>query len=284
MLFVGCPIWNSKEWPGDFLPRGTSATDALAAYARRLPMVEGNTTFYATPAVDVIARWRDQTPEGFRFCLKFPRSITHDRMLVGAERETAEWLDRLLLLDDRRGPSFLQLPRDFGPDRFDSLRDYLGMLPTDLTFSLEPRHPGWFAKEVEPDLNALLSEYGIGRVLYDVRPLRAADRSDAGIRKAQDSKPQVPVRVARTASHAHLRYIAHPDLAMNDRPLAQWTPIAARWIEEGATVYVAMHSIVESHMPHLCRTFHDMVGAIVPLPPLPDWADIDEPSAQMSLF
>src|SRR5947208_2637047 len=121
MLYVACPIWNSKAWPGDFLPTGTTAANALAAYSARLNAVEGNTTFYATPDAEVVVRWREQTPEGFRFCLKFPRAITHDRMLVRADRETADWIDRLRLLGDRRGPSFLQLPREFGPDRFDAL-------------------------------------------------------------------------------------------------------------------------------------------------------------------
>jgi len=281
MLYVACPIWNSKAWPGDFLPAETTAASALAAYAARLNAVEGNTTFYAIPDSEVILRWREQTQEGFRFCLKFPRAITHDRMLVRADRETADWIDRLRLLGDRRGPSFLQLPRDFAPDRFDILAAYLSSLPPDLAHSVEPRNIGWFEKDIEASLNALLTDLGIGRVLFDVRPLRAAEVLDPEARKAKMSKPNVPVRTGRTAGNVHLRYVAHTDLELNERWLAQWAPIAARWIDEGLDVYIAMHTIDESHMPKLCRMFHAMVDAITPLPPLPE-PTVDE--SQMSLF
>lgn len=41
----------------------------------------GNTTFYAIPDSDTVARWVAQTPPGFEFCLKLPREITHQGLL-----------------------------------------------------------------------------------------------------------------------------------------------------------------------------------------------------------
>jgi len=175
----------------------------------------------------------------------------------------------------------LQLPREFGPDRLEILASFLRRLPRDLRFSVEPRHLGWFEKAAEVDFNALLAECAIGRVLYDVRPQRAADRTVDVIRQAQDSKPQDTQPTSRTASHVHLRYVAHPAYEMNERALAQWAPIAASWIDEGVDVYIAMHTIDERHMPRLCRLFHEMVGQLTSIPAMPEW---DVEPAQMSLF
>src|ERR1700704_6509692 len=104
MLYLGAPIWANKAWVGTFFPEGTRQREFLSLYSRRLNTVEGNTTFYGIPSAETVTRWRDETPPGFKFCLKFPKAITHERRLRDAEVETAEFADRLRLLDDRAGP------------------------------------------------------------------------------------------------------------------------------------------------------------------------------------
>ena len=79
--FLGCPEWSRPEWKGGLLPARTRSKDFLAGYARVFNTVEGNTTFYALPRPDVVERWKESTPPSFRFCFKFPRSISHDRKL-----------------------------------------------------------------------------------------------------------------------------------------------------------------------------------------------------------
>lgn len=70
-------MWGLKAWVGSFFPAGAKQREFLALYSRRLQTVEGNTTFYATPDVATVERWRAETPPGFRFCFKFPQSISH---------------------------------------------------------------------------------------------------------------------------------------------------------------------------------------------------------------
>ena len=53
-----------KSWIGRLFAAGTKHTDFLPRYAEVFNTVEGNTTFYALPAVDTVARWRDQVPDG----------------------------------------------------------------------------------------------------------------------------------------------------------------------------------------------------------------------------
>ncbi|MEO7717959.1 MAG: DUF72 domain-containing protein [Capsulimonas sp.] len=283
MLYLGCPIWSSKDWLGNFLP-ASAGREMLAAYSQRLPMVEGNTTFYGMPSLETVARWRDDAPPGFRFCLKFPRTISHDKALVGCETDLEHWIERLRLLEDRAGPSFLQLSREFGPDRLPVLRRFLESLPPDMRFAVEPRHAGWFTARNEDALNGMLAGMDIARVLYDVRPLNAADTSDPEVREALRKKPQVPVRMDRVGSYVQVRFISHPDVPTNDQWLAEWAPRVAQWLADGADVFFCMHSIYDLEMPVLCRRFHDhLVAAGGPLEPMAPWEE-EVDITQLSLF
>ncbi len=62
MFYLGCPLWAYKDWVGDLFPPGARASDFLRLYSRRLTTVEGNTTFYATPRPEMVARWAAETP------------------------------------------------------------------------------------------------------------------------------------------------------------------------------------------------------------------------------
>ena len=61
------------------------AAERLRHYAARCNAVEGNTTFYATPARETVAAWAGQTDPDFRFVVKLPRLITHERRLADAD-------------------------------------------------------------------------------------------------------------------------------------------------------------------------------------------------------
>ena len=49
--------------------------------SRKLNTVEGNTVFYALPSEEAIKHWVKQTQEGFRFCPKVSRSVSHAPIL-----------------------------------------------------------------------------------------------------------------------------------------------------------------------------------------------------------
>src|SRR4029077_3924472 len=83
-VHVGGAMWSYPPWQGRFLPRSLSPRERLSAYATWCNAVEGNTTFYATPARDTVKSWAEQTMADFRFVLKLPRPITHERRLSDA--------------------------------------------------------------------------------------------------------------------------------------------------------------------------------------------------------
>ena len=84
-IALGTSSWQFDAWRGVFYPEKMKPADYLAHYARQLPTVEVNTTFYAIPRQSTVQRWVDSVPDGFTFCLKFPRIITHEKRLVDCE-------------------------------------------------------------------------------------------------------------------------------------------------------------------------------------------------------
>ena len=110
MLYVGCPIWSFKGWVGNFYPQGTKPSDFLREYTRRLTTVEGNTTFYAIPPKKTIEGWAAEMPDGFHFCPKLPRAISHEGNLEQHVEDALSFIEIMGQLGTRLGPVFLQLP------------------------------------------------------------------------------------------------------------------------------------------------------------------------------
>jgi uncharacterized protein YecE (DUF72 family) len=285
--FTGCPIWAHKGWVGNFFPKGTKPADFLREYARRLTAVEGNTTFYAVPSEATLRRWRDDTPEGFRFSPKLPRAVSHAGLLMPHLKEALSFADRMRQLGSRLGPLFLQLPPRYSPSFVNDLRSFLAAWPRDLQVAVEVRHLDWFGDPHHGELSALLREHDAARVLIDTRPIR--DMPGAGIEdgkvqvlmdRARERKPDVPLLPERTASFVLLRYIGHPQVEANGPLLDEWAGRLAGWLKEGAHVYAFCHCPDETLSPQVCRELHRRVAARVAIDALP-W-DVDGASFEQA--
>lgn len=283
---LGCAVWAYRGWVGSLFPPITKTTDFLKIYSRRLSTVEGNTTFYAVPSAEQVARWVEATPPGFTFCPKLHREISHGGPLSRAAAPTAAFVERMRGLGPRLGPMFLQLPSSYGPNQFADLEGFLATWPADLRLAVEVRHLGWYEPPGEQRLADLLDRYRVGRVLMDVRPLDLGPLpgADMDLAAARDRKPQVPLHPLRSGDISLLRYIGHPQLALNEPLLDEWARRIAAWLREGTTVYAFMHCPDEARSPELCRALYQRLAPLVPIPPLPWAAGDDEPPVQAPLF
>ncbi|HSZ75589.1 MAG TPA: DUF72 domain-containing protein [Rhizomicrobium sp.] len=172
MIYVGTAGWAI---PRESKPLFDSGDSQLQIYATRFNAVEINSSFYRPHRPGTYARWAASVPEHFRFAVKMPRSITHERRL----KETDELLDTFLAqsraLGDRLGPILIQLPPSLKFDVrvackfFDGLRD---RFKGDVV--CEPRHASWFTAEA----NAMLNDFHIARVAAD--PASVAGASEPG--------------------------------------------------------------------------------------------------------
>jgi uncharacterized protein YecE (DUF72 family) len=282
---IGCAVWAYKDWLGELFPPGSKSADFLALYSRRLTTVEGNTTFYATPKPEVVARWATETPEGFRFCLKLPREISHEGPLAAQIETTRAFVERMAGLGERLGPFFLQLPPGYRADKINDLERWLAAWPREHQLAVEVRHEDWYAEPGESALMALLERYGAGRVLMDVRPLNAGPLpgADIDLQQARDRKPDVPMHPLRSGDLALIRYIGHPDPALNEPLLDEWAKRVASWLAEGTEVYFFCHCPDERRSPALCRDFQRRLEAIADVPQLP-WDALDAGMQQATMF
>nr|BBH88263.1 hypothetical protein KTC_30140 [Thermosporothrix sp. COM3] len=266
-FYIGCPMWGYKEWVGRFFPPRTPASEFLRLYSRRLTTVEGNTTFYALPSAETVARWRQETPETFRFCPKISRDISHTEPLDAHTAETYHFIERMRGLGSRLGPIFLQLPPAFGPDQLPQLHRFLERWPEDVRLAVEVRHPTFFQEPQE--LDALLQRFRAARVIMDTRPIRIGSREEVQDMQKRERKPNLPLHLATTTDFAFVRYIGHPRMEVNAPLLAQWAHQLGQWLKQGVTVYVFCHCPYEEHSPFICAELYRQLQQHVSLPALP---------------
>ena len=199
-------MWANRAWIGRYVPGSTPAGEELRAYAGVLNAVEGNTTFYATPGPEAVARWADSVPPDFRFMFKLPRTITHERRLRDCIPEVHGFLDALEPLAPWMEPISIQLPASFDPGSLAVLERFLGDLPTAFRWAVEVRHPGFCdGDRDERRLNDLLCAQGADRIILDSRALFAGAMDTREERDTFTSKPRLPVRAVATVSYTHLR-------------------------------------------------------------------------------
>jgi uncharacterized protein YecE (DUF72 family) len=146
-ILVGTSGFSYPAWKGIFYPEDITAPRMLSWYARRLPAVEVNNTFYRTPNAKVIGTWRDEVPRGFRFALKAPQRITHFKRLTDVDEPVERFWKVARVLGPALGPVLFQLPPQMRRD-LDRLRAFLALQPAGVELAFEFRHESWFHDEV----------------------------------------------------------------------------------------------------------------------------------------
>ncbi len=280
---IGCAVWSYPGWIGEVYPPKTPAKDFLRVYSNFFPAVEGNTTFYAIPDKTIIDRWIAQTPPGFKFCLKFPRSITHNGTLSSQLLAAQTFIAQMQQLGDRLGVMFIQLPPHYAPDKLADLTAFLTSLPRyDVDIALEVRHLDWFKSPHQEQLTELLVKLRIGRVVLDTRSIYEADPALEKVMECK--KPQVPLALSLTAPFSLIRYVSHPVRSANQVWLEGWTRQIQTWLVQDPQIYLFVHCPIEARSPINARYLHEIfTGAGISLAPLP-LQPIDNSPTQLRLF
>src|SRR5689334_16524473 len=106
-VFVGCAGW---ALPAPHQGRFPQWGSHLERYALRLPAVEINSSFYRPHLASTYARWSAAVPAAFRFSVKVPKTITHERRLAGTDALLDAFLSGVTSLGERLGCLLVQLP------------------------------------------------------------------------------------------------------------------------------------------------------------------------------
>ncbi|MCU0542143.1 MAG: DUF72 domain-containing protein [Oscillatoriaceae cyanobacterium Prado104] len=282
-FFLGCAVWAYKGWLGEFYPKNTRPAGFLHLYSRRFTAVEGNTTFYAVPNPETVAKWAAQTPPNFEFCLKLPRDLTHIGLLKPAIPGALDFAEKMRGLGKHLGPIFAQLPPSYAPAQIDDLAAFLEAWPrAEVPLALEVRHKNWFKEPHARNLTALLEKLQVGRVLLDSRPIYTGD--DDPQLASERKKPQLPVQFSVTAPFSLIRFISNPNLAVNLPFMEEWAVQIKQWLERGTRVYLFVHCPTEERSPHTARHFQTLLEQCgAPVPPLP-WNQLDMAPNQLNLW
>jgi len=252
-------MWTHKAWPF----RG------LRSYAGWCDAVEGNTTFYATPAKDTVASWAEQTDPGFRFVVKLPKVITHERRLAGAEAELRVFLDAIAPLGSRTHAVWIQLPGSFGPADLPVLSGFLRGLPQSHRYAVEVRHRGFF--DDPRGLEEVLAGADAEWIPFDTTAFFRSPPTSEAERDAWSKKPRMPLRAAAVTDRPIIRYLGRDSVARTVEGWQPWIGVVAGWLREGRSPTVFIHTPDNVNAPMLARRFHDEVRAAVPgLAPLPE--------------
>ncbi len=160
-LLVGCAGWAI---PGADKAAFPAEGSHLERYAQRFGAVEINSSFYRPHRSATYARWAACVPAAFRFCVKLPRTITHEAGLRDADGLVREFAAQAGALGTNLGCVLVQLPPKLDFDPALAAR-FFALMQSEFSCSIacEARHPGWF----EDSASALLEQRGVIRVIAD---------------------------------------------------------------------------------------------------------------------
>ena len=258
-------MWTHAAWPGRYLPVSRSPRDRLRAYATWCNAVEGNTTFYATPALDTVKSWADQTPADFRLLLKLPKLITHERRLADVDDPLRAFLAAVEPLGRRAHALWIQLPPSFGPADLGALTGFLRRLPREHRYCVEVRHRGFFEDpRSQQQLEKALGDIGAEWVSFDTTVLFQSPPTSDAEREAWRNKPRLPRRSRALTAYPVVRYLGRDDPARTVAGWQPWLDTVAGWLREGRSPTVFIHTPDNVDALELARRFHDDVRARVP--------------------
>lgn len=145
---VGCSGWSYKDWSGIFYPKGLAAKDYLRFYSGVFDSVEIDSSFYRVPNAFMLNQWRSNTPDGFVFCPKMPKKITHDKKLKDVESELVYFYSMVSKLGKKLGPIVVQLPPSVKVSTHEgTMKEFVSILDPGFRHAVEFRHKSWFTPE-----------------------------------------------------------------------------------------------------------------------------------------
>jgi uncharacterized protein YecE (DUF72 family) len=281
VIRVGTAGWEPPS-PSAWYPHGLPAEERLSFYAERFEVVEVNTSFYAVPPLEAVARWVERTHAGFVFDVKLHRLLSHhvgepDGLPAGL-REHADvdvrgrvvvtpplvealaeaQLDACAPLVEagRLGALLLQLSPSFAPGRheLDELLPLLDVLRPHRV-AVELRHRDWLAEERIEATLGFLEECRATFV--------GVDASGEGIARMP------PLDAVTTRGLAYLRALGR-DHALDDAELGELAARAGVLAREADAVHVIVVSNAGGAAPVAARRLRELLGQAPP--PLDDVA------------
>ena len=252
-VHVGCAKWNKTDLK-DFYPRGTK--DELTYYSTQFNSIEMNGTFYNMPSVSQVVKWKEKTPDGFKFFPKITQSISHYRRLLNVNDLTDIYCDAVAHFEEKLGTVFLQLHDNFTPKEFPKLKSFVEYFPRVIPLAVEVRNAAWYAdKAVWGAYCGLLEKHAVTNLIVDT-----AGRRDM-------------VHQRLTTSTAFIRFVGCNDNDIDYKRIDEWIEQITKWRAEGLeNLYFFVHQNFEESSPmftaYFIRQINRQFGLNIKIPKL----------------
>jgi uncharacterized protein YecE (DUF72 family) len=267
-ILVGCCTWSYADWEGSFFPEGMKSTEYLGWYSDRFSIVEVDSTFYRVPSKGTVEGWKRKTPASFKFALKVPRVITHQKQLRECEAEVDEFVASILPLGEKLSSALLQLGY-FNQGAFASLDDFLGVLGPFLAYwphdkvplAVEVRNPRW----VGPQLAKVLRDHNAALTLTEQgwmpRPAKVLEAIDPvtgpfGYVRLLGDREAIEKITTRWEKVVIDRSAELAETAGVIRSMAERVPVV---------VFASNH--FAGHSPSTAKELRNLLGLVEPKPP-----------------
>jgi len=167
-IYVGTAGWSlRKEVAAEFGSEGSH----LQRFASQLNAVEINSSFYRPHRRSTYERWAASTPMNFKFSVKIPKKLTHEKRLVDCEVELQAFIDQVSGLGEKLGPLLVQLPPSLSWSESPAEAFFSGLRAVHSgSVVCEPRHVSWFDDQPTRQLR----NFAVGRVAADPAVVSAA--------------------------------------------------------------------------------------------------------------
>jgi uncharacterized protein YecE (DUF72 family) len=281
---LGTCAWRFEDWSGTFYPADCPETEWLEFYARYLPAVELDSTFYSAPSENALRRWIELTPATFRFTCKLPRAITHVCRLRDCRNELNSFFSQIEPLVPKLQVILIQLPPSFTPkDGRQSLRKFLPQLPRDFRFAIEFRHAGWH----RPQVITLLEKWRVCWVWADTTALN--ERNLAPFEFLPRTTDFLYVRLLgdyATKYDGNGQHVHHYRklLWKREAALESWSLKIERHLDEVRNVWTFASNHFEGFAPETCQRLAQRLGFELPLPSDQQKSAANQDRAQLDLF
>ena len=232
---IGCAKWNKTDLK-NFYPKGTK--NELEYYSNEFNSIELNATFYRFFPPEQFTKWKETTPDDFKFFPKITQNISQFKRLKDTDEMVDIYAEAVRHLDHKLGGVFLQMIQNFAPKDFDRVVSFIEYWPKDIPLSVEFRHTDWYNdSSIANELYSLFENNGISNVITDT-----AGRRDL-------------MHMRLTNPKAFIRYVGSNHESDYTR-LDDWIIRIKDWMNEGIEeINFFVHQNMELESPLLSTYF-----------------------------
>ena len=190
----------------------------------------------------IFKKWKESVGPQFKFCPKFPKSISH--ALDGKHPDLKLFAERALSLEGNLGVCFLQLPQYFSIKDQDRLKALLAQVPRELKTVVEFRNAEYFeSQRLKSGVVEMLAHSFVGSVSIDTpleRPI---------------------AHVSLTSTRMMIRFLG-ANLHDSDLiRLKEWAERVVVWFKQGMKeLYFIVHEPDQSVSPQATDAFIKMLN------------------------